>query len=133
MPRRARVFVEGLTYHVYNRVGRGEAAHMRHAIDRLNTYLAPFNGTVPPDGATFLSSLRVPIAQEDTLQAFRLRQGGNCSRVSGAVKVAFRVADRGDYVLWRYTPWVQICTLGGGNLNFVNTLPSVRLTFSQAH
>jgi putative transposase len=25
MPRRARVFVEGLIYHVYNRVGRGEA------------------------------------------------------------------------------------------------------------
>ena len=25
MPRRPRAFVEGLTYHVYNRVGRGEA------------------------------------------------------------------------------------------------------------
>ena len=25
MPRRARVFVEGLIYHVYNRAGRGEA------------------------------------------------------------------------------------------------------------
>ena len=25
MPRRGRVFVEGLIYHVYNRVGRGEA------------------------------------------------------------------------------------------------------------
>jgi len=25
MARRPRVFVEGLTYHVYNRVGRGEA------------------------------------------------------------------------------------------------------------
>jgi hypothetical protein len=42
MPRRPMVFIEGPTYHVYNRVGRGEAAHMRHAIDRLNTYLAPF-------------------------------------------------------------------------------------------
>jgi hypothetical protein len=43
MPRRPRVFIEGLTYHVYNRVGRGEASHMRPARVRLHAYVTPFN------------------------------------------------------------------------------------------
>jgi hypothetical protein len=63
MPRRARVFVEGLTYHVYNRVGRGEAAHMRHAIDRLNTYLAPFIGKMLSYGLNLVPSTRWPSVQ----------------------------------------------------------------------
>jgi hypothetical protein len=76
MPRRPRVFIEGLTYHVYNRVGRGEASHMRPARDRLNTYLAPFN-TSARLGAWKM--VRVPIATDEAheLQCSKAATGFN--------------------------------------------------------
>ena len=53
MPRRPRVFVEGLVYHVYNRAGRGEAPFKledeagRFWLLPLLAYLAPLLGASP--------------------------------------------------------------------------------------
>jgi hypothetical protein len=45
-----------------------------------------------------------------------------------AAKVAFQIHDRGDFVLWRYTPWVQVCNVGfgAGTREFLTVLGKVR-------
>ncbi|MFI5091375.1 MAG: transposase, partial [Terriglobales bacterium] len=58
MPRRPRVFVEGLTYHVYNRVGRGEAP-FRQARE-AEAFLGLLREVVRRDGLTVFAWCLMP-------------------------------------------------------------------------
>ena len=58
MPRRARVFVEGLTYHVYNRVGRGEAPFKLE--DEAQLFFTLLHEVKRRDGLTLLAWCIMP-------------------------------------------------------------------------
>jgi hypothetical protein len=91
---------------------------------------------LPIDGPFFLPSLNVPIATEGADHVFLIDDGSECGgNKVVAARVAFWTHDRGDYVLWRYTNWVQACSqgAGGGNRLFLSILPDVRAAFDAAH
>jgi len=58
MPRRARVFVEGFIYHVYNRVGRGEAPFK--LADEADRFVGLLHDVTRRDGLTILAWCLMP-------------------------------------------------------------------------
>ena len=61
---------------------------------------------------------------------FLVDQGSDClGNEATAARVAFWIHDRGDYVLWKYTNWVQCCLKGAGNREFLKVLSQVRAAF----
>lgn len=104
-----------------DQIGSAAATYRNRMSDAV---YAPTGAPIPADGPFFFSTREVPIDKVNYLQVIKIGHSSAssaCSVAEAAVPlrehVAFTSPNRANYVLWRYTPWVQVCAppAGGGN------------------